>query len=160
MRSQLNALLDVHMTNVFFTIALVLSSMATNSSFQPKVWQERAERGKEACEAKAKELYEEPPRWVGDEFPMPEKTANALAKFPESDDHVMIDGIWIGFFLISPEGAVVGVWPIREPSFKPPWPEFHKAIPNAIRKWKYEPSVVDGEAVSVCTTVTISIHPR
>jgi TonB family protein len=43
-------------------------------------------------------------------------------------------------------------------SFDPPWPEGDAAIVDAIRQWKYEPTVLDGEAIPVCAKITLSIQ--
>jgi TonB family protein len=43
-------------------------------------------------------------------------------------------------------------------SFDPPWPEGDAAIVDAIRKWRYEPTVLDGETVPVCAKITLTIQ--
>ena len=69
-----------------------------------------------------------------------------------------LSSIWIGEALVDSSGTVREVWTIRPLSFNPAWPEFEAAIPAAIRKWSYEPAVVDGTAVPVCVTVSVRIR--
>ena len=71
-----------------------------------------------------------------------------------------IASIWIGEALVDKTGTVREVWTIRPLSFEPAWPEFEAAIPAAIRKWSYEPALVDGAAVPVCVTVSVRIEWR
>jgi hypothetical protein len=71
-----------------------------------------------------------------------------------------LSSIWIGEALVDKTGTVREVWTIRPLSFDPAWPEFEAAIPAAIRKWSYEPALVDGAAAPVCVTVSVLIHWR
>jgi hypothetical protein len=71
-----------------------------------------------------------------------------------------IASIWIGEALVDSTGTVRDVWTIRPLSFEPAWPEFEAAIPAAIRKWSYEPAIVDGAAVPRCITVSVRIDWR
>lgn len=71
-----------------------------------------------------------------------------------------VASIWIGEALVDSAGTVREVWTIRPLSFEPAWPEFEAAIPAAIRKWSYQPAVVDGVAVPVCVTVSVRIDWR
>jgi hypothetical protein len=71
-----------------------------------------------------------------------------------------IASIWIGEALVDSTGTVREVWTIRPLSFEPAWPEFEAAIPAAIRKWSYEPAIVDGAAVPRCITVSVRIDWR
>ena len=71
-----------------------------------------------------------------------------------------VSSIWIGEALVDATGTVREVWTIRPLSFDPAWPEFEAAIPAAVRKWSYEPAIVDGVAVPVCVTVSVRIDWR
>jgi len=71
-----------------------------------------------------------------------------------------LSSIWIGEALVDKTGTVRDVWTIRPLSFDPVWPEFEAAIPAAIRKWSYEPALVDGAPVPVCVTISVRIEWR
>jgi TonB family protein len=43
-------------------------------------------------------------------------------------------------------------------SFDPPWPEGDAAIVEAIRQWKYEPTVLDGNTIPVCAKITLTVQ--
>jgi protein TonB len=43
-------------------------------------------------------------------------------------------------------------------SFDPPWPAGDAAIVEAIRQWKYKPTILDGEAIPVCANITLTIQ--
>jgi TonB family protein len=43
-------------------------------------------------------------------------------------------------------------------SFDPPWPEGDAAILDAIRRWKYQPTILDGKAIPVCAKITLTIE--
>jgi TonB family protein len=43
-------------------------------------------------------------------------------------------------------------------SFDPPWPEGDAAIIEAIRQWKYEPTVLEGNVIPVCAKITLTIQ--
>ena len=69
-----------------------------------------------------------------------------------------VSSIWIGEALVDATGTVREVWTIRPLSFDPAWPEFEAAIPAAVRKWSYEPPLVDGVAVPACVTISFRIN--
>jgi TonB family protein len=58
--------------------------------------------------------------------------------------------------VIDSEGNVSSVSLARPFREEPPWTELHNATVEAIRKWKYEPTLVEGVAVPVCLTVTVT----
>ncbi|MEO5824231.1 MAG: hypothetical protein ABIT71_27295 [Vicinamibacteraceae bacterium] len=70
----------------------------------------------------------------------------------------VLSSIWVGEALVDNTGTVREVWTIRPLRFEPAWPEFEAAISAAIRKWSYEPAVVDGAGVPVCVTVSVLVH--
>ncbi len=55
--------------------------------------------------------------------------------------------------LIGGSGKVEKVWTLKSPCA-----EIDKVVVAAIRQWEYEPLLVDGKAVSYCSTVTINVH--
>ena len=76
------------------------------------------------------------------DFDPPNKLEDAHPEFPKSD--VGHSGVPILEIVIEPDGTVDEVAFLRRPVFKPPWPETEEAITEGLRKWRYEPSVVDG----------------
>jgi len=69
-------------------------------------------------------------------------------------------GVWFGKALIGPGGDVRKVFVLRDLRFDPPFPEFSRAISEAILRWRYAPTLLDGRAVPVCMGVSVTIHWR
>jgi hypothetical protein len=89
------------------------------------------------------------------------KVRDAAPEYPtRPGSSKALTSIWIGEALVDKTGAVRDVWTIRPLTFDPAWPEFEAAIAAAIRKWSYEPALVDGAAVPVCVTVSVRIDWR
>jgi outer membrane biosynthesis protein TonB len=63
----------------------------------------------------------------------------------------------MGEFLVDEKGTVKKVWSLRE-VWEPPFPAFNRAIEEAIQQWRFEPTIVDGVAVPVCATMSMSIN--
>jgi hypothetical protein len=68
--------------------------------------------------------------------------------------------MWIGEILVDTHGKVGRVWTVREVEFTPSFPAFNQAIVDALKKWEFTPVVVKGDAIPLCTTVTVSINWR
>jgi hypothetical protein len=64
---------------------------------------------------------------------------------------------WAGELLVDPEGKVSHVWTIREVKFTPPFPAFNNAIVDAVRQWKFTPTLIDGTAVPICIALSVTI---
>jgi hypothetical protein len=62
--------------------------------------------------------------------------------------------------LIGPSGDVVDVWTIRRNNRSRSCPELEEPAACAIRQWKYAPTLVEGKAVPVCTTIAVTIEVR
>lgn len=58
---------------------------------------------------------------------------------------------------IGPSGSVTDVHRIRRGRSAGPSKVIADAWLDAIREWKFEPTVIDGERVAVCMTVTVTI---
>jgi hypothetical protein len=80
--------------------------------------------------------------------------------FPTRPGATKASGVWVGEALVDTAGKIRQVWTLRSFHFEPAWPEFDDAITAGIRKWTYEPAVVDGAAVPVCITVSVNIDWR
>jgi hypothetical protein len=65
---------------------------------------------------------------------------------------------WVGEALVGTDGLVVDAWAIRELSFTPPFPEYNEAILEMIRKWEYEPLLVNGQRAPFCLVVTVNVN--
>jgi hypothetical protein len=87
------------------------------------------------------------------------KVRDAAPEYPtRPGSSKALSSIWIGEALVDATGAVREVWTIRPLRFEPAWPELEAAIPAAIRKWSYEPALVEGTAVPVCVTVSVRLN--
>ena len=58
----------------------------------------------------------------------------------------VVSNYWIGEVLIDAKGHVVEVWTIREPELRPAFPAITDAIVSALRRWEWEPLIVDKKA--------------
>jgi protein TonB len=81
----------------------------------------------------------------------PSKVSDVLAIYPQAARSAGITGVIIVEVLIDRGGNVV-----RTKVLRPINPLLDDAAETAIRQWKYAPTVIRGEAVSVTTTVTVN----
>ena len=82
-------------------------------------------------------------------------TATALAQRHEGT--TVVSNYWIGEVLIDAKGHVVEVWTIREPELRPAFPAITDAIVSALRRWEWEPLVVDKKATPFCRIWTLRV---
>jgi hypothetical protein len=96
---------------------------------------------------------------IGGEIKAPKKLVDAGMEFPEfgSKRRVKVT-TWVGEALVGTDGLVVDAWAIRELSFTPPFPEYNDAILKMIRKWEYEPLLVERQRTPFCIVVTVNIN--
>jgi hypothetical protein len=110
------------------------------------------------CEELAQELYGRP------SGPVPRggvrQVKTVQPEYPELPPGTVGSGMALHALLVSPDGKVNEVWPVREPVFSPPFPAFGAAIVAALRRWEYEPLKVGGRAVPFCVAVKTNIHWR
>lgn len=97
------------------------------------------------------------PLQVGKKLRAPKKTRHVAPEFPELPLGTIVGGLWVGEALLDEQGQVANVWTIRPLIVQPAFPPLNEAIVNAIRKWEFEPSMVEKVAVPVCLTVTVNI---
>jgi hypothetical protein len=119
---------------------------------------QEAEAAHSRCGAEARHLFSPSPMLLDGKVRVPRKERDVRPDYPTRSVPTTGRGTWIGEALIGPDGAVARVWVIAEITFEPPWPEFNAAIPKAIGRWKYTPTMLDGRAVPVCMTVNVLIH--
>jgi hypothetical protein len=87
----------------------------------------------------------------------PKKVKDAQVEWPNiPDTNVWHAGAPVVEAVVETDGTVKEVKFLR--GFEPTWPEAEAAIINAIRKWQYEPVVIDGEPVPACMKVVININ--
>ena len=87
---------------------------------------------------------------VGDGVPPPRKIHDVLPAYPSAARALRVQGLVILEATIGPTGEVVDVEVLRSV------PELDAAAVAAVEQWRYEPTLVDGEAVPVAMTVTIT----
>lgn len=84
-------------------------------------------------------------------LPMPVRTSGKEIMIPgerpevTSEIHAEI--------VIGPFGAVLEATIVHAP--EPRWPEAEQAILDTVRNWRYEPQTLDGEPVTVCSTLIL-----
>jgi hypothetical protein len=110
------------------------------------------------CEKEATTLFGISPVRIGKNVKAPKRIRYVAPKYPEWPAGTVGSGMWVGEFLIDTKGRVAKVWPIREPRFTPPFPQFNQAIVDAVKESLYEPLVIDGRARPVCGTMTVNIN--
>ena len=112
------------------------------------------------CRREGAPLVRAQPLQVGKKLRAPKKTRHVAPEFPELPSGTTVGGIWVGEALLDQQGKVANVWTIRPLIVKPAFPPLNEAMVNAIRKWEFEPSMVEKVAVPVCLTVTVNINLR
>jgi protein TonB len=58
--------------------------------------------------------------------------------------------------IIATDGTVAEATVVR--SFDPPWPEGDEALVEAIKQWKYKPTLMDGKPIPVCTKIMLNVE--
>lgn len=69
-------------------------------------------------------------------------------------------GVLVFDVTIGPSGTVADVQLGKPVDAQEPWPTLAERWRAAIRDWRYEPSTQNDRPVSVCVTVTVTIHVR
>jgi hypothetical protein len=137
------------------SLVLILGSAAATAAVT--VHEERT-KVQALCSDQSRKRFElEAVRIGGDMKPPKKLKVDNDWELPELPPGTMASGIYIGEILISPDGSVADTWAAREIKLDPPFPEFNEAIRSTIKKWKYEPVVVDGEKMPVCMSVTLNV---
>ncbi len=91
---------------------------------------------------------------VGDGVPPPRKVHDVPPVYPSAARTLRVQGLVILEATIGPTGEVVDVEVLRSVL-----PELDAAAVAAVEQWRYEPTLVDGEAVPVVMTVTDHLRP-
>ena len=112
------------------------------------------------CYAAAKEVFGHESATVGKDASAPTLIFRVEPELPKREPPIHGTGHWVGSVLIGTDGNVNKVWTIFEPRFTPPCPECVKGFSDAILKWKYTPTVVDGTPVPLCIAVVVRLERR
>ena len=91
---------------------------------------------------------------VGPNLPAPRQTKNVRPEFPDEAQRRRVGGAVILEVLVAPDGKVQDVRVLRSS------PLFDGAAMDAVRKWEYTPTEIDGAAVPVVMTVTVTFSLR
>ena len=87
---------------------------------------------------------------VGGGIREPRKVKNVPPRYPEAAQRARIQGVVILECLITAEGKVRAVHILRGV------PLLDVAAIEAVRQWRYTPTLVDGQPVPVIMTVTVA----
>ena len=141
------------MSKTLFGIALVV---ALDVSAQVATGQTiKARAG--VCEREAEKLLGQKAVRIGDSIRPPRKLRGSSPKLPELPPGTTAMGMWIGEVSIDASGKVREVWPIREVRLKPAFPALNQAVVDAIRRWEFEPLLLNGMPTPFCMTVSNNI---
>ncbi len=129
-------------------VLLALSIAVDDSALQGCAWSELWEPLRKESE----ELLRGRP--AESQIPPRQTKARFTAPRPAPGASYTLDGPWLVEIVVSPKGQVVDAKVVREPA-DPPWPEYAKALRDAVRRWKFKPSTVDGRPVGACVAVPV-----
>jgi TonB family protein len=93
------------------------------------------------------------PLRVGGSIRMPEKIYDAPAVYPETARQAGIRGVVILELTIGPEGTVTAAKVLRGQ------PLLDEAAVEAVKQWRFEPTLLNGKPVPVIFTATVSFNP-
>ena len=110
------------------------------------------------CVNEGQKIVGERPITINKQTPMPKKVRHVPITYPAWPSGTRASGFWMGEMLLNTDGKVVQVWAIREVTFSPPFPAFHKAIIDSILQWRFEPLVIKNARVPVCSAITMGFN--
>jgi TonB family protein len=111
--------------------------------------EDRRERDKEAPRA-AGQPDENGFYTVGAHIPPPKKERDVRPSFPKEAQAVGLDGIVIVELFLDEHGAVTDARLSR------PIPMLDTAALEAVKQWRFQPTIIDGRAVPTRLTVTVN----
>ena len=110
------------------------------------------------CEREAEKLVGQKAVKIGGSIGPPRKLFGPRPKYPELPPGTIASGMWVGEVLVDAAGRVREVWPLHEVKLKPAFPAFNQAVVEWIRRWRYEPLMVNGATTPFCMTFTTNLH--
>ncbi len=69
-------------------------------------------------------------------------------------------GVLVYEATISESGAVQALRPLRPLPRHPGYPDIDRAFRETVASWRYTPTLINGKAVAVCLTVSLTIDVR
>jgi TonB family protein len=87
---------------------------------------------------------------VGGAIPPPVKLRSVAPAYPADARAANIQGRAILEITLNEAGEVSGIVPLRSPS-----PSLERAAIDAVRQWRYRPTLMNGEPVGLVMTVTV-----
>jgi TonB family protein len=94
------------------------------------------------------------PLRVGGNILPPEKTRNVPPRYPPEAQSAGVTGVVIMDIVIGPDGRVAQAEVVRS------IPLLDDAALAAVTQWEYRPTLLNGVAVPIATTVTMNFHLR
>jgi protein TonB len=94
------------------------------------------------------------PLRVGGKLKAPAKVKDVAPVYPEAAKRNRIQGVVILECTIAADGAVADVKVLR------PVPELTEAAVAAVKQWRYAPTIVDGTAVPVAMSISVTFSLR
>ena len=116
--------------------------------------------GEDTCAAASCQRFGRRPAELGKSVKPPTRIRYVAFGYPPIPTGTIGRGTWVGEALICPHGHVHKVVVVRDLEFTPPFPAYSKAIADSILEWRYAPTLVDGEPVPVCVTISVNINWR
>jgi len=117
---------------------------------------ERAVRG--LCEREARKDAGSGSASAGNGMRTPKRINQVQPAYPPLPPNTRVkSNAWLGEILLDQTGRVSGVWTIRDMQFVPPFPAFNLAVVDEIRRWRFEPAMIDGKAVRLCMTTSVLV---
>ena len=115
---------------------------------------------KETCDEASHRLFGAQPARLATGLKPPARLAYVAPVYPQDPLCAVFGGKWVGEALIGTSGRVEHVAVVRDTLFKPGHPECGRAIPDALRQWRFAPTLVQGKPTPVCMAVSVMIHVR
>jgi TonB family protein len=112
------------------------------------------------CEGEGARFVGSKPRMLQVWQRAPRKLRDVRPEYPDLPPGTRGSGMWIGEILLDTDGKVSHIWTIRQARLIPPFPAFNRAVLDAVRRWQFEPFVVESEATPICVTVSVNSHWR
>lgn len=115
---------------------------------------------RETCDDASRRLFGAQPIRLATGIKPPARLAYVAPVYPQDPLCAVFGGKWVGEALIGTSGRVEHVAVVSDTLFRPGHPECGRAIPDALRQWRFDPTLVQGKPTPVCMAVTVKIHER